>query len=257
MNSQQISQYSKSKIFGLWLLVTIPMFIFRFLIMPYISEESFVNPGIMYWSLMIIGMIWQFILSMIILKQELGKITWNKLRKRLWINHPIDRKSLKPKKLVYILTIPFIVYGFFIESSGLFSFIEESMNRIFPFLALPHYANIENLARPEFEGKIYVLILLIINCIFNYLLGEELFFRGILLPKMNGAFGKFDWILNGILFASYHVHKINEIPLFIIGSIFIGFLNKKYKSFWPAILIHGVEAIPLTIGVVLVFTGNI
>jgi uncharacterized protein len=30
-------------------------------------------------------------------------------------------------------------------------------------------------------------------------LGEELPFRGFLLPRMRGAFGRTDWIVNGVL----------------------------------------------------------
>ncbi|MHA7964868.1 CPBP family glutamic-type intramembrane protease [Paenibacillus sp. CAU 1782] len=72
---------------------------------------------------------------------------------------------------------------------------------------------------------------------------------------MKGAFGKWDWAMNGVLFATYHLHKISEVPLFLIGSLFYGFLNAKYRSFWPAIIIHGVEAIPLLLGVSAVVLG--
>jgi len=33
--------------------------------------------------------------------------------------------------------------------------------------------------------------------IFNTVLGEELLFRGLLLPRMNGVFGRWDWAANG------------------------------------------------------------
>ena len=32
--------------------------------------------------------------------------------------------------------------------------------------------------------------------IFNYILGEELLFRGVLLPRMNGGIGRWDWVAN-------------------------------------------------------------
>jgi membrane protease YdiL (CAAX protease family) len=95
----------------------------------------------------------------------------------------------------------------------------------------------------------------LISSLFNYLLGEELFFRGILLPKMNGVFGRWDWAMNGILFASYHVHKIEDVPVFLVSSIFIAYLNKKYRSFYPALLIHGVEFIPIIVMVMSVVLG--
>ena len=42
--------------------------------------------------------------------------------------------------------------------------------------------------------------------IFNTVLGEELLFRGLLLPRMRGAFGRWDWLVNGVLFGVYHLH---------------------------------------------------
>ncbi|WP_379133752.1 CPBP family intramembrane glutamic endopeptidase [Paenibacillus sp. sgz500958] len=250
-------QYSVGKILGLWAMVALPMFLFRFVLLPVLVPIVKIHPGILYWILMIVGMVWQFVLSVILLKKEMGKWSWAALKERLWLNHPVHPKTFKVYKLAYSFTIPIIIYAFFFESSGLFSFIEETINRIFPFMAPKEYTLIENLAVPEFVGDWYLLGIALVSCLFNYLLGEELFFRGILLPKMKGAFGKWDWAVNGVLFATYHLHKISEIPLFIVGSIFYGFLNARYRSFWPAVLIHGVEAIPLLIGVTAVILGCI
>ena len=48
--------------------------------------------------------------------------------------------------------------------------------------------------------------------VFNTALGEELLFRGLLLPRMRGAFGRWDWVANGFLFAVYHLHEPWLIP---------------------------------------------
>ncbi len=248
-------QYSVRKIVGLWALVTIPMVFFRFVLLPLLVPIVHIHPGILYWLLMIAGMIWQFALSVMILKKELGSWSWEQVKRRLWIKHPTHPTTFKVYKLAYAFTIPIILYAFFFESSGLFAFVEEGINRLFPMLAPPDYTRIENLATPEFVGAWYLLGIALLSCLFNYLLGEELFFRGILLPRMKGAFGRWDWAMNGVLFATYHLHKISEVPLFLIGSLFYGYLNAKYRSFWPAILIHGVEAIPLLIGVTAVVLG--
>ena len=53
------------------------------------------------------------------------------------------------------------------------------------------------------------LAVLIVLWVFNTVLGEELLFRGYLLPRMNGVFGRRDWLANGVLFAVfafYHLH---------------------------------------------------
>lgn len=243
MEKVENRQYSKKKIFTLWACVALPMVFLKFVASPVLNQVLDIHPGILYWYLMIIGMIWQFVLSVIILKKELGKLTWEKLKERLWLKAPTHPKTGKTFKRAYWLVIPIILYSFFFTQSGLFDFVEEGVLKVFPFMADASYTNIEELMAPEFRGAWYLLGIAIVSSIFNYLLGEELFFRGILLPKMEGAFGKWDWAMNGVLFATYHLHKFGEIPLFIVSAIFFGFLNKRYKSFYPALIIHGVEGI--------------
>lgn len=53
--------------------------------------------------------------------------------------------------------------------------------------------------------------------VFNTALGEELLFRGLLLPRMRGAFGRWDWLANGVLFGVYHLHQPWSTP----GSILV------------------------------------
>jgi hypothetical protein len=53
---------------------------------------------------------------------------------------------------------------------------------------------------------------LLVCFLFNTVLGEELLFRGFLLPRMNGAFGRRDWVANGLLFPAYHLHVPWVIP---------------------------------------------
>ena len=54
--------------------------------------------------------------------------------------------------------------------------------------------------------------ILFASFLFNTVLGEELLFRGLLLPRMQGVFGRWDWAGNGVLFALYHLHVPWVIP---------------------------------------------
>lgn len=80
-NEIEIKQYSVGKILGLWAIVTLPMFFIRFGLMPFLVPIVSFHPLIVFWMLMIVGMIWQFVLSVIILKKELGSLSWEKLKK--------------------------------------------------------------------------------------------------------------------------------------------------------------------------------
>ncbi|MBC7995876.1 MAG: CPBP family intramembrane metalloprotease [Rhizobacter sp.] len=73
---------------------------------------------------------------------------------------------------------------------------------------------------------------------FNTVLGEELLFRGLLLPRMNRAFGKTDWSVNGVLFALYHLHMPWVIPAAVLDSLWFAWPSKYYRSTWIGIVVH-------------------
>jgi membrane protease YdiL (CAAX protease family) len=110
-----------------------------------------------------------------------------------------------------------------------------------PALHEPSYTNIQGLADPQFQGQWWILGLAVTSMVFNYILGEELLFRGVLLPRMTGVFGRWDWVANTVLFGLYHVHKIWAWPSMIASSFGIAWAAKRYRSFWMGVIVHGLE----------------
>ena len=78
---------------------------------------------------------------------------------------------------------------------------------------------------------------------FNTVLGEELLFRGFLLPRMQGAFGKRDWVANGVLFAFYHLHVPWIIPLALFDTLFLAYPARRYRSAVLPIIVHSVQSV--------------
>jgi membrane protease YdiL (CAAX protease family) len=83
--------------------------------------------------------------------------------------------------------------------------------------------------------------------IFNTVLGEELLFRGLLLPRMNGAFGRADWLVNGVLFATYHLHMPWAIPRILADTLVLAYPTKRYRSAWIGIAVHSAQTIFLAV----------
>ena len=86
---------------------------------------------------------------------------------------------------------------------------------------------------------------------FNTVLGEELLFRGLLLPRMNGAFGDKDWVANGLLFAGYHLHMPWVIPASLVDMFLVAYPAKRYRSALFSMAVHSAQTVLFT---VLVFT---
>ena len=82
----------------------------------------------------------------------------------------------------------------------------------------------------------------------NTALGEELFFRGLLLPRMSGVFGRRDWVANGVLFALYHLHVPWVIPQTLLVDTFVlGYTCRRYRSALIGIAVHSAQTVFFTI----------
>jgi membrane protease YdiL (CAAX protease family) len=90
---------------------------------------------------------------------------------------------------------------------------------------------------------------------FNYFLGEEFLFRGVLLPKMEGVFGKWDWVANAVLFGLYHIHWAPSILSIIVVGLPGIWLSRRFRCNWMYIVIHGIEGIFLFMSILGVILG--
>ena len=69
---------------------------------------------------------------------------------------------------------------------------------------------------------LFVLVYFVIGLIFN-IFGEEIYYRGYLLPRMRGVFGAWDWVANGVLFTLKHVYQRWLYPGILVGGLGVAF----------------------------------
>jgi membrane protease YdiL (CAAX protease family) len=101
-----------------------------------------------------------------------------------------------------------------------------------------------------FQGAWGWFAVIVVFAVFNTALGEELLFRGYLLPRMRGAFGRWDWVANGVLFAVYHLHVPWVILPSLIDTLALAYPSLRFRSAWMGIAVHSVQSV-VVIGVVL------
>jgi membrane protease YdiL (CAAX protease family) len=103
-----------------------------------------------------------------------------------------------------------------------------------------------------------VFALFAVSAIFNSVLGEEFLFRGVLLPKMEGVFGRWSWVANGALFGLYHLHQPWGILTNVISEVFFKSLPAwRFRSTWMSIIVHSAQSVffaYLILGVILGLT---
>lgn len=90
------------------------------------------------------------------------------------------------------------------------------------------------------EGNyLFVLLYFFIGLVFN-VFGEEIYYRGYLLPRMQGIFGKWDWIANGILFTLKHIYQRWLFPGILVGGLGFAFAAGPLGSLPLAMVYHWV-----------------
>ena len=238
-------QYSLVEILLIWLAAGVPMWLLGWVAYPALSAGlPSTEAGLLRIQLLTIGLIWQFVLAMIILYREEGDLRLSTIRRRFWLNHPVSPKTGKIRKALWWWIIPLIL----LTAAGemlLAGPLNNLWVSLFPFLAEPPgYSPAVLFENPEqWVGDWNLLVLFSILAVFNTFLGEEFIFRGVLLPKMEGVFGKWDWVANGVIFSFYHLHQ----PWGILGGILTGLLfafsGKRFRSNWFPIILHSLQSI--------------
>jgi CAAX protease family protein len=118
---------------------------------------------------------------------------------------------------------------------------------LFPFFAEPKGYDMSSMFSPELctqmVGAWGLLGLFFVNQLFNTFLGEEFIFRGVLLPKMKGLFGKWDWVANAVMFGLYHLHQPWGILNDIASGLIFAFSSKRFHSNWFSIILHSGQAV--------------
>ena len=111
------------------------------------------------------------------------------------------------------------------------------MISLFFVITLPMVYKALHFVPPEMTGIEMNLITTVIVLFFN-IVGEELWWRGYILPRQELAFGKTTWLLHGILWACFHLFKWWGVPAMMISCCVIPFVAQRTKNTWPGMISH-------------------
>jgi membrane protease YdiL (CAAX protease family) len=261
MSEETSAQYSLAKILGLWAAAAVPMALLSWVVIPALAPDFDKDPlgsGVTRVVFMTVGLIWQFVLAMILVYREEGDLRWTTVRQRLRLTHPRDPKTGEPRRRLWLWVIPFLIAVALVDVV-LGGVLVDVWVSIFPFFeAPPGFDAGEALGSPAVQAQLvgawWFLGLFVVLAVFNTFLGEELLFRGALLPKMEGVFGKWDWLANGVLFGFYHLSQPWGILSSCIAGILYAYPARCFRSTWMAIILHSAQSvffIFLILGIVL------
>ena len=238
----EIPQYRRRAILAVWAAAALPMAALAWLVAPAL-EDRFAGDGNVPMAKALIasltfGLAWQFVLAAVLVGREQRTLRWSTIREALWLRSPRSPRSGRIGGRVWLILIPLIV-----------ALAAEEM---IPRVALPKNRDFATLLESDagqafLDGAWGWYGLFVVFALFNTVLGEELLFRGFLLPRMNGAFGRGDWVANGLLFTGYHLHVPWVMPATLLDTFILAYPTKRYRSAWIGIAVHSAQSVVLAV----------
>jgi len=210
--------------FSIYIPAAILMFALTKYLIPYLSKITG-QETILFWFIVAgLGVFTPLIITAImILKFEgfnISKSTWTeRLRFR----------KITTKDLIWSI-VGLILVGVF---SGMIMKVLELI--IGKFDHSPAFMSFE----PLTKGRYWLLLIWFPYWILN-ILGEELLWRGVMLPRQEIAFGKHAWLIHGLGWGLFHIAFGWQLLITLIPIIFIQpYIVQKTKNSWVGMIIHG------------------
>jgi len=232
----QIPTWSRSTVLRVWAAAALPMAVLAWAVAPLLAR-AFSGPTALPRALILTlaaGLVWQFVLVLIVVRREQGSLRWPVVKAALWLNAPTSPRTGSRSKRLWWMVVPLMVLL--------------ALEEMLPSLPTP-VARDAGLFFGSDSGQSFMagnwlwFVILVVQFTFNTALGEELLFRGLLLPRM-GAFGRADWLVNGALFACYHLHEPWVIPQTILVDTFaLALPSRRWRSSLIGIAVHSGQTV--------------
>lgn len=232
-------QYSLARVLGTWAAAALPMGALAWIGAPALARTL---DGTSAWPRALLlcltaGLVWQFVLVLVAVRHEQGTLRWAVLRDALWLRTPSSPRTGRRDRRLWWLLVPLV--------------LAVAATEELPDLPAPVPRDLSLFLQSAagqdfFSGNWPWFALVLVLMVFNTVLGEELLFRGLLLPRMQGVFGRADWLANGVLFAAYHLHVPWSIPLTLLDALLLSYPSRRYRSALLGICVHSAQTVVLT-----------
>ncbi len=195
------------------------------------------------------GYLFEFLLAVIILRREGMRFSWPALRARLNLRWGGWKAWLLFAAIfiaAFALTFPLMSASPTIAAAAPPpDWFPASQN------PLKEVNGVEDaLPGVALQGNYLFLALFLLTGVIN-ILGEDLLYRGVLIPKLDGLFGRWAWLAGGLAFALKHVYvwwRVQEVlPLAVAGAFLFGPMGSlpfamlahligNYGLTWPMVI---------------------
>lgn len=99
-------------------------------------------------------------------------------------------------------------------------------------------ASVADVLGVSVQGRWELVFLFVMVLAFN-VVGEELWWRGIILPRQELTHGRWTWIVHGLLWTAFHAFKWWDLVGLLPVCLVIAYVSQRTRNNWPALIAHG------------------
>jgi membrane protease YdiL (CAAX protease family) len=168
--------------------------------------------------------------------------------------HPLTRAAFASRMRYPRLKVRDVLVGLAIFALGMLGYgiLSRLSLALIGALHLPLPANLPVLFDPHavfsiealdqaaggsIRGRWDLLVLYAVMYFFN-IVGEEFWWRGYIFPRQELAFGRWAWLVHGVMWASFHLFKWWDILALLPVCLLIAFASQKLRSNWAGFIAH-------------------
>ena len=240
----EIPQYAPSRILAIWAAAAVPMGLLAWVVAPAIAGSGATRERftVSLLAALTAGLVWQFVLVLAIVGREQRTLRPSTVMAALWLQSPTDpgdRTGRRGGRL----------WWWALATTLAVAVLEEVLSVDPDGIASHNFGLVvgSGWGQALFRGNWPLYALAVIEFAFNTVLGEELLFRGLLLPRMRRAFGRADWVVNAALFAGYHLHQPWTMPSALTTGLAQAYATKRWQSAWFGIIAHSAQSVFFTV----------
>jgi membrane protease YdiL (CAAX protease family) len=211
------------------------LFLETHFLIPYLSDITGLDPVIFWFAVAGLGMFLPLILAAVYFIKSEGL----QLNRSTWTTRMRFRKLKKGDWIWALAGIVLI---------GAISFtVMKVIETYTHFNVHPPFMSFD----PLTPDKYWILLLWLPYWILN-IMGEEILWRGVLLPGQEKVSGKYAWIINGAGWAIFHIAFGWQLLLTMMPILFIlPYIVQKTKNSWTGVIIHAAVNGPSFIAIAL------
>lgn len=195
------------------------------LLIPFLSQRTGLEP-VIFWFIIAGGGLFlpMLFVTYFILRSEGLKITRNVWRERLRFKRMNKADWLWSFGAVILIGI---------SSYTIISIIETVIGKVESNPPFMHF-------EPLTPDRYWILLIWLPYWILN-IMGEEILWRGVLLPGQELAFGKHTWLIHGTFWGLFHIAFGWQLLLTLIPILFIqSYVVQRRGNSWTGVVIHAI-----------------